>query len=153
MIRLVLQAAGQLAVAGDRDRPLIEVHASDDGAGRARPDGADAGDGQARFAAGLLTVRLGQDGVDHVAEATIDVVGEHGQRRADLVGSQPGAAGDLHRVKQVGHQLRERRIEPDDLVARRPQHGIAEQAQRPDGHGAARYWLSAVSLPIRSSTR
>ena len=51
MIGLVLQAAGEVAVAGDGHRLLIKIDAGDDGVGGPSPVGADARNGQAGLAA------------------------------------------------------------------------------------------------------
>src|SRR5258707_172035 len=157
MIGLVLEAAGKLAVARDSNRSLLQVHAGHDGVGGAEPAGADAGDGQATLLAGLLAARFSQHRVDDVTKLSVDVASENGEAGADLVRCEPGAPGDLHGVEQVGDQLSERVVEADDQVAGRAQHGVAKQAQRPHSHRATgsarvRYWLSAVSLPILSST-
>src|SRR6266851_950809 len=179
MIGLVLQAAGKLAVARDGHRLLLQVQAGHDGVCGTAAVSADTRHGQATLLSGLFPADLGQHRVDHVTKLFVDVVRESREAGPDLVRCEPGAPWHLHRVEQVGYQLGECVVEADDAVAGRAQHGVTKQAQRPHGHratgsapsesacraiiappGACRasvagrvlYWLSAVSLPIRSST-
>jgi hypothetical protein len=134
VISLMLQAAGQLAGAGDGDRPLVEIDALGDRIPAAAAVGAHAGDGQACLRAFVAAGRLDDPRVDQVAELAIGVVGERRQAGADLGGGEPGPARFPHGVDEVRDELGQRVVESGDLLARRAQDRIAQQPQRADAH-------------------
>ena len=73
--------------------------------------------------------------VDEVAELAVDVPGEHPQADAELRRGQAGAGRVEHRVGQVRDEGAQLLVEVDHRRGGRAQHRVAEQPDRPDGHG------------------
>src|SRR5690349_3443647 len=144
---LVLEAAGQLALAADGDRFSPQVEAGHRGAGGAAYHRADARQAEARLRALLLPGVRGQHRVDHVAELAVHVVGEDGEADADLVRGHPRPAPHLDRVEQVLHQPRQPVVELGHQLAGGAQHRVAEQPDGPDRHRASPLAAPAVALP------
>ena len=86
-------------------------------------------------------------GVDEVSELAVDPVGEDPQADPDLRCGQPGARGVDHRVGEVADELAQLPVEVDDRLGRRPQHGVAEEADVLDRHaGQSRDCASAADV-------
>lgn len=151
----MLQAPGQLAGSGHDDLLPLQVQADRDRRLGALALGRYPGHRQAALRAGCVAGQLDEARVDEVPELAVEVIGEHGKPGADLVGRQAGSARQLDGVEQVLDQPGERVVKPGHRIARRPQHGVADQAQVPDRHVPgllAAAVLSAVSFPSWSRT-
>ena len=92
------------------------------------------GDRQAALGAVLLVGRQVEDGVDEVAEHTVDPVGEDAQSDADLRCGQPGARGVEHGVLEVLDQHAQLLVEVGDLGGGGAQDRVAEESDVLDRH-------------------
>jgi hypothetical protein len=137
VVEFVLQAPCEMPGSLDLDQLSGEVSADDDdvlGAGNRQVK---AGDGKAALGAVLVTVAADEPGVDQIALVAVDVVAEDAQAHADLRRGEPGPAGQPAGVQQVGHEPGEGGVKPGHGLGRLTEHGVAELADGPDGHGSA----------------
>jgi hypothetical protein len=135
VVRLVLEAAGQVAGADDLHGVAVVGEATGDDVLPANRVDVDTGHGQAALRAVLLlVVREVEHRVDQRALDPVHVEGEHPQADPELRGGQAGALLVMERVVQVADQPAQLGVEGHHWVGWGGQHRVAEQADRQDGH-------------------
>ena len=77
---------------------------------------------------------LGELGVEHVPDDSVDVVAERAQPDADLRRRDARSAGHLDGVEKVGHEHSHAVIDHRDRVCGAAEDGVAEEADGADGH-------------------
>ncbi len=152
VVRLVLEAAGEVARAAHLDRVALDVLAGDLGVVGAGQRGVRRRDGQAALVGVVedpaLRGQLDQPGVAddaHVPHALVvgAVVDEDLQVDADLVGGQAHALGGALAGEHVVDELRQRVVELGDVLALLVEHGVADH-----GDGAGRAALAVRPLTL-----
>src|SRR5215471_8025998 len=135
VIRLMLDASGQVTAALEGDR--LPVHVETPGHHAVGPFGGvgEAGEGQAPLVVGLLLGRQLEIRVDQMTQLVVHVVGEHPQAHPDLWRGQAHAGRVQHGVGQVFDEPAELGVEGRDRVGRGAEHRVAEDADRHNADG------------------